>query len=849
MKRGIFSLVLFICFLLCMFSINADGKARVLVKPSEVIVEPGQKVPFSVGLLKNGEIQRVLPWDFKYSAEKGHMSRNIYTAPEQPGTYIIIIRCTKAKAVGIAKVNVKAKQSVARMVIEPSNTKVEVRSKIRFRAKVYSSSGKEISFSPAWVVYPRKGKIDADGNFLAGEKTGKCTILAIGPGKLKAKAKLEIVGENVPQLPVLTRIEILPKSNEIRSGERGSFRALAYDQHGKKMNANFLWKASHGQIDRHGNYWAKETGKVWVIASSQGVEAKHRFTVLPALSVLTKFFIWPQRAKLRAGESLQFRAKALDQYGKVLSPKVYWKANGGEIDRNGRFIAGDRTGNFTIFAASGKFRSKAEVKIIPLPSVLTRLRVFPEKIELKPNAQMIFRVIGYDQYGKKIQISVQWKASGGTIDGKGKYLAPEKPGIYHIVAIGPKSLSKSAKVKVVQKASVASKMRIFPHKLKLKSGGQAVFRALCYDQYGKRIQVSIDWKATGGEIRSNGVYLAPQNPGRYYVTAIGPNNLSKMALIDVEREASVLKRISIFPAKIKIKSSGQAVFRAICYDQYGKRMQIGVEWKASGGKITQKGIYVAPKIPGNYYVTAIASQNLSRSAKVTVIREASILTRIKIFPSTLKLKAGDSIRFQARGYDQYGKQMHVDVRWQSTIGTIDHRGVLRAPNRAGEGKVMAISDGITAMAKVSFVLPLPTLAKIEVTPSKAKAKAGKRIFFEAQGYDQYGRKISVRVKWKTTGGQIDAEGGFISNQSGKFEIIAQAIASKIKGKADVTIVSGSQYTLIATPKKIRVRPGKKIRYQLSLYRNNKEIWTWPWEYKFSYKEGSFSIEDTIYTAP
>ena len=102
-----------------------------------------------------------MPLDFKFSAPKGDFSGNIYTAPQEPGTYLVFVHYRKL--MGLAMVTVRASEEIARIEITPRKAVLQPGETARFKAGVYGQSGKEIRFSPAWGA--KGGKVQPDRAF------------------------------------------------------------------------------------------------------------------------------------------------------------------------------------------------------------------------------------------------------------------------------------------------------------------------------------------------------------------------------------------------------------------------------------------------------------------------------------------------------------------------------------------------------------------------------------------------------------------------------------------------------------------------------------------------------------
>jgi hypothetical protein len=66
---------------------------------------------------------------------------------------------------------------------------------------------------------------------------------------------------------------------------------------------------------------------------------------------LTTLEVWPKEARVKSGDSIEFRVRGLDQNGAEIELSgVEWDGDGGKIDKEGRFVAGDTEGKYTVTA-------------------------------------------------------------------------------------------------------------------------------------------------------------------------------------------------------------------------------------------------------------------------------------------------------------------------------------------------------------------------------------------------------------------------------------------------------------------------------------------------------------------
>jgi hypothetical protein len=79
---------------------------------------------------------------------------------------------------------------------------------------------------------------------------------------------------------------------------------------------------------------------------------------------VAQVMVRPEHVTVKIGERAAFTCSALDQYGQsIILTSVRWSANGGTVDSNGLFTAGDHGGAFNIRAITDGMEAPAEIRI------------------------------------------------------------------------------------------------------------------------------------------------------------------------------------------------------------------------------------------------------------------------------------------------------------------------------------------------------------------------------------------------------------------------------------------------------------------------------------------------------
>jgi hypothetical protein len=163
-----------------------------------------------------------------------------------------------------------------------------------------------------------------------------------------------------------------------------------------------------------------------------------------------------------------------------------------------------------------------------------------------------------------------------------------------------------------------------------------------------------------------------------------------------------LSRLEIAPQEISLRPGDTHLFAARGFDQDGDPLSLQrMEWNASGGTITQDGVFTAGKETGRFAVSATAG-NTSTQATVTITEDIH-LARLVLEPSQVVLSPGKQQQFTLKGYDQHGCEMVItSASWTCTGGTLSQDGVFVAGNEAGRFAVTVVAEGVNATASVTI---------------------------------------------------------------------------------------------------------------------------------------------------
>jgi len=226
-----------------------------------------------------------------------------------------------------------------------------------------------------------------------------------------------------------------------------------------------------------------------------------------------------------------------------------------------------------------------------------------------------------------------------------------------------------------------------------------------------------------------------------------------------------LERIIVTPELSNVKIKESVLFSAAGYDSDGKKIGINPKWSVDPpemGTITYGGRFTAGTKAGTCTVRACVG-DICGEARIEVI-EPQILAKIEVRPERKEMFIGESVVFEATGYDQNGKQIpNITFVWNTnnaSVGSIDSNGLFLA-NGPGSCSVIVQSSGVRGVATVV----VEDIEKIELEPDKINIKKGQAYQIKVYVVTLSGRRaeLNKELKWS-----LDPEGQGSITKTGLF---------------------------------------------------------------------------------
>lgn len=246
-----------------------------------------------------------------------------------------------------------------------------------------------------------------------------------------------------------------------------------------------------------------------------------------------------------------------------------------------------------------------------------------------------------------------------------------------------------------------------------------------------------------------------------------------------------LAYIKITPDKPDVTAGDKIYFSAAGIDNDGGKLIISPIWEAHDGKIDSAGVYIAPSYSTVDRITAFVDSK-SATAVVNVKTHPEAKT-IKIYPEIKFLSCGAKQKFRAVGFNAFGEEVAVNVRWESRNGTITAGGEYSAPLTPVYDAIGALT--LSAAGALSIEIKPREVYKVFITPNKTSVKGSGVMKFSAAAYDIYNNKIEDKLGFRFSAikGKITDEGYYFApNITGTDEV--GVAFNFIKDSAEIELI-------------------------------------------------------------
>jgi hypothetical protein len=343
----------------------------------------------------------------------------------------------------------------------------------------------------------------------------------------------------------------------------------------------------------------------------------------------------------------------------------------------------------------------------------------PTAVTIQTNQKIRFH--GRTTGGMEVWTQLSWKSTGGSITSDGVFSAATA-GTYKVVGRGKgRNKSDTSTVIVVPPPTSVTGLEITPDPAWVEAGATRTFTAAALQSDGTTAPVGVTWEATGGSIDAGGAYLAGSTTGTFTVVATTVDGAfadSVQVTITEPGVAPTLAQVIVKPSSYSLSVGGTKQFRAYGRNTLGDSVPVQAAFSATGGSISNTGVYTAGQTAGTYRVIASAS-GLADTAAVTLASTAPTLTGVVLKPISYSMTTGTNKQFSVYGLNSLGDSVAVQVTFSATGGTITSGGLYTAGSTAGSYRVIARTSTLADTAAVTLASP-----PVIVTPPPSMGKIG-----------------------------------------------------------------------------------------------------------------------------
>ncbi len=243
---------------------------------------------------------------------------------------------------------------LSRITIAPAQTNLEIGANQKFEVKAFDRYDNEIKdASYNWFTKESIGTLDQSGSFTAGTKAGSFSKYI----QVESRKDGAVVSANADisiNPGPFNGLSLEPQDTALAINSTQQFVAKPQDEYGNEIQGMpVTWTLNGGGTIKDGLFTSGTVAgkynnavKARVARGALVKEASASITINP--DPLDKVIVFPNPVDLGIGATQQFTAYGVDQFGNKLNNLSFTWAikDGGKIDSNGLFIAGDNPATY-----------------------------------------------------------------------------------------------------------------------------------------------------------------------------------------------------------------------------------------------------------------------------------------------------------------------------------------------------------------------------------------------------------------------------------------------------------------------------------------------------------------------
>ncbi len=286
---------------------------------------------------------------------------------------------------------------------------------------------------------------------------------------------------------------------------------------------------------------------------------------------------------------------------------------------------------------------------------------------------------------------------------------------------------------------------VSPDSVALDPGQTQQFQAHGRTAAGDTVPVNVNWSASLGTVTQSGLYTADTSASVAVVTAtLSAEQLTGTAKVMKRR----LLQIVLIPSGMTLPVGGVQQFSVYGRNNIGDSVAVSVSYAATGGTITQGGVYTAPSVPGALQVIAKQKGGSLADTAPVVVTNVPVAS-VSVSPATAGVLVGGTAQLTATLKDSAGNPLAGrSITWASSnpvAATVNGSGLVTGA-AVGTATITATSEGKSGTATVA--VSLVPVASVTVSPATASILVGGTVQLTATPKDSAGNPLSGRsITW------------------------------------------------------------------------------------------------------
>lgn len=434
---------------------------------------------------------------------------------------------------------------------------------------------------------------------------------------------------------------------------------------------------------------------------------------------------------------------------------------------------------------------------------LTYIVITPTDLSMTVNSSKQFTATGYDDGWAVVACDPVWTSTIGTFSpssGTTVTFTAQKTVASGKINATDGSIKGEANITLIMDMDNLVRMEIDPGQADIEAGKSKTFHAYAFDKYNNEVAVTPTWSSTVGDMEGN-ILVADSKvkTGSVDADLVLPPLKAKSLINIIPTD---MEEVIISPGERDFYVNETIIFQATGVDKFDNKFQVIPEWNITIGEVIDQydnfTIVQMNTCLSRGYVNVSVGPEYSDSIFVDL--KPGVIDHIVISADNMAPSPGETVLFQAQGFDQFDNPCPLDsVEWSAdgfVMGSdLGHIATLRSPDTAGKYAVRASFGDVTG--QIELTVNPGGLNRIELMPQTLVIQAGSNKTFTAQGYDNYDNKVDTNFSFSSDVGTFKGSTFFAGTKAGTGTIYCYS--GSIYQSVQVTVVHAALDRINITP--------------------------------------------------